>query len=69
MHVMMYIKNCRNGNFQHVMVDILKINYDESSRINDGLRPNLPLCCEIGAHMNDSIINWSTFLVCHNCKN
>jgi hypothetical protein len=29
----------------------------------------------MGTHMNDSIINWSTFLVCHNlvqhynCKN
>ncbi len=40
-----------------------KNNYDESFRINDGLHPNLPLCYEIGAHMNDSIINWSTFLV------
>jgi hypothetical protein len=33
---------------------------------NGGLNPNLPLCCEIGAHMNNSIINWSTFLICNN---
>jgi hypothetical protein len=57
---------CHNGNFQHVMVDILKNNYDESFRINDGLHPNLSLCCEIGAHTNISIINWSTLLVCCN---
>jgi hypothetical protein len=44
----------------------LKKNYDESFKINYGLHPNLALCCEIGAHMNDSIINWRTFLVCHN---
>jgi hypothetical protein len=24
--------------------------------INDGLHPNLSLCCEISAHMNNSII-------------
>ncbi len=71
----MYIKNCHNGNYQHVMVDIYKNNYDESFKINDGLHPNLALCFEMGTHMNDSIINWSTFLVCHNlvqhynCKN
>ncbi len=34
--------------------------------INGGLHPNLPLCCEIGAHMNNSIINWSTSLICDN---
>jgi hypothetical protein len=27
---------------------------------------NLPLCCEIGAQMNNSITNWNTFLVCNN---
>jgi hypothetical protein len=48
------------------MVDILKNNYDESFKSHDGLHPNLSLCWEIGAHMNDSIINWSIFLVCHN---
>jgi hypothetical protein len=36
---------------------VFKKHYDESFRINDGLHPNLPLCCEIGAHMNDPIIN------------
>jgi hypothetical protein len=44
----------------------LKKNYVESFTIIDGLHPNLPLCYEIGAHMNNSIINWNIFLGCNN---
>jgi len=34
--------------------------------INDGLHLNLSLCCEIGPHMNNIIINWNIFLICNN---
>ncbi len=61
----MYIKNCHSG-ISTCHGGYLKNNYDESFRINGGLHPNLPLCCKIGAHMNDSIINWSTLLLFHN---
>jgi len=62
----MYIKNCHNGNFQHVMVDIKKITMMKILQKLMVCVPNLPLCYEIGAHMNNSIINWSTFLGCNN---
>jgi hypothetical protein len=37
--------------------------------INDGLHLNLPLCYEIVAHMNNSILMWNRFLVCNNEHN
>jgi hypothetical protein len=32
--------------------------------IDDGLCPNLALCCEINAHMNDIIVQQNIVLIC-----
>jgi hypothetical protein len=32
--------------------------------IDDGLCPNLTLCCEINAHMNDIIVQQNIVLIC-----
>jgi hypothetical protein len=43
------------------MVDNLKYFCDEHLQLMVVYILTLPLCCEIGAHMNNIIINWNTF--------
>jgi hypothetical protein len=42
----------------------LKNNFHWNFVIDDCLYPNLPLCCEINAHMNDIIVQQSIILIC-----
>jgi hypothetical protein len=42
----------------------LKNNFHSNFVIHDGLCPNLTLCCEINAHMNDIIVQQNIILIC-----
>jgi hypothetical protein len=74
MHVAMYTKNCHiltifstYSSFMHYGEN-LKNNFQWNFVIDDGLCPNLALCCEINAHMNDIIVQKCFILICKALK-
>jgi hypothetical protein len=70
MYPMDYTKNCHNltifdnySNFMH-HGENLENTFHQNFVIDDGLCPNLALCCEINAHMNDRIVQQNIVLIC-----
>jgi hypothetical protein len=74
LHVMMYTKNSNNLTIFSTYLSLmhhdgnLKNNFHSNFVINDGLCPNLALCCEINAHMNDIIVQQNIILICKTLK-
>ncbi len=70
MYPMDCTKNCHNltnysiyRSFMHHGGN-LENYFHQNFVIDDGLCPNLALCCEINAHMNDIIVQQNIVLIC-----
>ncbi len=66
---MVYTKNCHRLIYFYTYLDFmhhggnLENIFHLNFVIDDGFYPNLPLCCEIIAHMNDIIIQQIIILI------